>query len=167
MSNKIKIYYDGPSIAEIKKKQIVKIEGYTFNPTLFRALGIKNYLEGCKKIVRHTGSLSTSLEVIADNEMEMIKQSEILSSIAKNVYVKIPITYTNGKSTLNVLKHLAKNNIKFNVTAIMTFAQIRKIINSIYNSRAILSIFAGRIYDLGIDAQDYTTPIIKFIKKEF
>jgi transaldolase len=166
MPNKIKIFYDGPSILEIKKKKTVKISGYTFNPSLFRALGIKDYLVGCKKIIKYTRSLSTSLEVIADSEKEMIKQSEILSSIGKNVYVKIPVTYTNGNSTLNVLKHLVKNNIKFNVTAITTFAQIRKIINVVYDSKAILSIFAGRIYDSGIDAQNYTSPIIKFIKKE-
>jgi transaldolase len=166
MSNKIKIFFDGPSLIEIKKIKNVRISGYTFNPSLFKALGIKNYLEGCKKIVKHTKSLSTSLEVIADNEKDMIKQAEILSSIGKNVYVKIPITYTNGKSTLNVIKYLIKNNIKINVTAITTFNHIRKIIHTVCISRAILSIFSGRIYDAGIDAQSYTLPIVKFIKKE-
>ena len=59
-----------------------------------------------------------SLEVFADDEENMIRQGKLLNSLADNVYVKIPIVYTNGKSTSNVIKSLSENDIKLNITAI-------------------------------------------------
>ena len=40
---KIKIYLDGPTNIEIKK-YYKKSDGFTFNPSLFKKLGVKNYL---------------------------------------------------------------------------------------------------------------------------
>ena len=57
----------------------------------------------------------------------MIRQGKLLNSLADNVYVKIPIVYTNGKSTSNVIKSLSENDIKLNITAIFTLEQIKEI----------------------------------------
>ena len=40
-------------------------------------------------------------------------------------YVKVPITNTKKKSTVNVIKRLIKNNIKVYITAITTFEQVK------------------------------------------
>ena len=51
LNKKIKIYADGPELNQINKNHF--IDGYTFNPSLFRKLGVKNYLEFCKKILKN------------------------------------------------------------------------------------------------------------------
>ena len=94
----------------------------------------------------------------------MIYQGKILNNLSKNVYVKIPITFTNGESTFKVIEELLNENIKLNITAIFTLEQIKEIIEIVKESTSILSIFAGRIYDCGIDAKIKVQEMNKFIK---
>ena len=58
----------------------------------------------------------------------MIKQAKILNSLSNNIYVKIPISFTNGEYTLDVLKELNSQKIKLNITAIFTMEQIKKVL---------------------------------------
>ena len=104
-----------------------------------------------------------SLEVIADDFEEMISQAIKLDSLADNVYVKIPITNTKAEYTLPVLKELAKRDIKMNITAIFTLEQVVSIIEEIKNTSSIISIFSGRLFDIGIDAVPITKEISKFV----
>jgi transaldolase len=163
---KIKIFHDGPTIDEIIKPINNLISGYTFNPTLFKKIGIKNYLEGCKKILKLTFPLNTSLEVIADNERDMIKQALIISSLGPNVSVKIPIVFTNGTSTKKVISYLINKKIKLNITAIFSYEQIVEILPIISKSNCILSIFIGRIYDCGLNADVIANKISNLVKKK-
>ena len=59
-----------------------------------------------------------SFEVFADDEEEIIKQAKKIF-LGPNVFVKVPITNTKGKSMSNVLKELSDEGIP-NVTAMMT-----------------------------------------------
>tara|TARA_B100000674_G_C37182818_1_gene620479 strand:- start:59 stop:547 length:489 start_codon:yes stop_codon:yes gene_type:complete len=93
----------------------------------------------------------------------MINQARVINNLGKNVYVKIPIIYTNGKSTLNTIKTLVDENIKLNITAIFLIEQIKDIMSSIRDTKTILSIFAGRIYDSGINAQENMKEINEFV----
>ena len=68
-----------------------------------------------------------SLEIIADDDVNAIRQGKILSKLGKNVFVKIPIMFTNGKSTKNVIRELVSENINLNITAIFTLKQIKEI----------------------------------------
>ena len=129
------------------------IAGFTFNPTLFKSLGVKDYLDYSKEVQRNSNGLPISLEVIGDNYEDMVSQGKILSSLGDNVYVKIPITYTSGNSTLDVISTLSKEGVNLNITAIFTMKQIEKILPSIQTTNSIISVFAGRIYDVGIDAK--------------
>ena len=99
-----------------------------------------------------SNSKPLSLEVFADDKDGMINQAKILNSLGKNIYVKIPISFTNGNFTHEVISELSKQNIKMNITAIFTIEQIRKILPIVKNKNAILSVFAGRIFDCGKDA---------------
>ncbi len=162
-SKKILLFADGPNIDEINNDYKIEIDGYTFNPSLFKKNGAKDYLNYCKEILNKCSEKPVSLEVFADEEKDMINQARVINNLGKNVYVKIPIIYTNGKSTLNTIRTLVDENIKLNITAIFLIEQIKDIMNSIRDTKTILSIFAGRIYDSGVDAQENMKEINKFV----
>ena len=61
----MKIFLDGPNIDEIKN--IKNINGYTFNPSLFKKLGAKNYIQFVNKLIKYTSNKDISIEVIADD----------------------------------------------------------------------------------------------------
>ena len=159
---KIKIFVDGANIEQIKSFEKI-VDWYTFNPTLFKKLGASNYIEFAKDILIHTNNKPVSIEVFADDEENCLKQARILKNLAENVVVKIPITYTDGQSTENLIKKLSEEKINLNITAIFTLEQIKKIMKTVKNTNHILSIFAGRIYDIGHDAQEAMQKINKYV----
>ncbi len=162
---KINIYADGVDLKDLKKVNKPLINGFTFNPSLFRSNNVVNYISHSKKILSIIKNKSVSLEIIADDESNMIRQAYKLSNLANNVYVKIPITNTKGLSCRNVIKELSANKIKLNVTAIFTLDQVKEVLDVMDSPKNILSIFSGRIFDIGIDAVTHTKKINKFIKK--
>jgi transaldolase len=88
-----------------------------------------------------------------------------LSKLNKNIYVKIPITYTNGKYTTDVIDQLIRKKIKLNITAVFNLIQVKHILPFIKNTSSIISVFAGRIYDSGFDAAKEVRKIVKYTKK--
>jgi len=162
-NKKIKLYLDGPAINQINEDFGVQIDGYTFNPSLFKKNGATDYLEYSKKIIDACGDKPVSLEVFADDETNMIRQGQLINNLGKNVYVKVPIMFTNGKSTFNVIKRLSNENIKLNITAIFLIDQIKELINILKDTSSILSVFAGRLYDSGIDAEERMKEINNFV----
>ncbi len=163
--NKIQLYADGFNLEDFNQDYSIEIDGYTFNPSLFKKNGAKDYLEYSKKILDQSKNKPVSLEVFADDEKNMITQAKILSTLGANVYVKIPITFTNQQSTINVIQNLVDHKIKMNITAIFTADQIKKILPVIKNTETILSIFAGRIFDCGIDAIEIMKSINEMVHK--
>ena len=104
----ISIFVDGPSNDDIEKyNKYETVFGYTFNPTLFRQLNITDYLEHCKNLVKICDNLSVSLEVIADDKIGMMEQAMKLTELDESVEVKIPISFTSGESTKEVIKELS------------------------------------------------------------
>jgi len=147
-----KIFCDIADIKLIRKfnnKNIVK--GFTTNPSLMRKAGAKDYSKYSKKILRITKK-PVSCEVFADDIKNMISQGNKISKWSKNVYVKVPVTNSKGKFTGKVIKTLNKNQIKLNITAVYSSNQTKKILNNINKkSKVIISIFAGRMGDVGKD----------------
>tara|TARA_B100000575_G_scaffold232947_1_gene194272 strand:+ start:340 stop:1032 length:693 start_codon:yes stop_codon:yes gene_type:complete len=147
-----KIFCDIADIELIKKfnkKKIVK--GFTTNPTLMRKAGAKNYSKYSKEILKFTNK-PISFEVFADNALEMISQGNKISQWNKNVYVKVPITNSKGKFMGKVIKNLNKSKIKLNITAVYNAYQTSKILRNIdKKTKVIISIFAGRMADVGKD----------------
>ena len=113
-----------------------------------------------------TGDKSVSIEVIGDDEETCFEQALKIKEISNVISVKIPIVYTNGDSTINLIEKLVNKNIKLNITAIFTIEQIQKIINVVKDTNTILSIFAGRIFDIGRDANKEFLEMSKLIKNE-
>ena len=147
-----KIYCDIADIKLIKsfnKKRLVK--GFTTNPSLMRKAGAKNYLAYSKKILNITNK-PVSCEVFADDEKEMIRQGHIINKLGKNVYVKVPVLNSKGKFMGKVIKTLSNSRIKLNITAVYNSTQTKKILQNIdKKTKVIISIFAGRMADVGKD----------------
>lgn len=160
----IKLFSDGADFNGIieasKNPQIV---GFTTNPTLMRQAGVIDYEDFSKTIieylVQNRPETSISLEVFADEPEEMIRQARQIDKWAiesgYRVYVKIPVMHTNGKSTDEVIKTLNKEGILLNVTAVFDHIQIINILQILDDKTpAIISVFAGRIADIGYDAKE-------------
>ena len=161
----IDIYLDGPSHLDIKKYNSPLVKGYTYNPSLMSKLNVKNYPQACRQFSKKVEPKCISLEVFADDEAGMIRQAIIISNINKNIYVKIPVTNTKGE-TSKVLKELVSRKIKLNITAIFSIKQILEILPIVKNAKCILSVFAGRIHDMGDDASLEISKISKLLKRK-
>ena len=157
---KIDLYADGPTLSEIKTLE--NIDGYTFNPSLFKKLNAKDYIKFTEEILKLTRGKSVSIEVFGDDEVTCYKQAKKITSLSDKISVKIPITYTNGKFTTNLISKLISENIKLNITAIFTLEQIKEINNIVKNTNTILSVFAGRLFDIGIDANEKLKEISEY-----
>lgn len=152
-SLKIKIFADGADMAGIKelyKNPLVK--GFTTNPTLMRKAGIADYEGFGREVLAAVPDRPVSLEVFADDFDGMIAQGRTIASWGENVNVKIPVTNPKGEFAGPVLKTLAKAGVVLNVTAIMTVEQVKQIAACLNpDVPAIISVFAGRIADTGVD----------------
>jgi transaldolase len=127
-----------------------------------RKAGVVNYTDFLKEITDVIKDVPISFEVFADDIDEMEKQANTIASYGSNIFVKIPVTNTKGESTKFLIKKLLDNNIKVNVTAVMTKKQIKDLIPYLQSrTNVILSVFAGRIADTGIDPK----PIMKYAIK--
>ncbi len=155
-----KIFCDIAEINQVKRfnyKKIVK--GFTTNPSLMRKAGAKDYKSYSKKILKICDNKPVSLEVFADEYLEMKNQALKINTWGKNVYVKVPITNSKGKFMGKIIKELNKRNIKINITAVYTAKQTQKILKLLNKkTKVIISIFAGRAADAGKD------PIPEFSK---
>jgi transaldolase len=159
----VKIYADGADKAGMltsAKNPLIK--GFTTNPTLMRKAGISDYGAFAKDILSNITDRPISFEVFSDDFDEMYDQAQKISSWGNNVYVKIPIMNTEGKTSARLLEKLAPTGIKINVTAIFTREQIEMVSEVLAEAAPCnISVFAGRIADAGEDP----LPIMKYAMK--
>ena len=157
------IYCDIANTKDIKKfvkKKIVK--GFTTNPSLMRKAGAKDYKNYSKKILKICKEKPVSLEVFADDYLNMKLQAFKITKWGKNVYVKVPVINSKGVFMGKLIKELNYNGVKINITAVYSFKQVKKILEKIdKKTEVIISIFAGRAGDAGKD------PIPEFKKSLF
>ena len=130
-----------------------------------RKAGARDYKAYCKNILRSTNK-PVSFEVFADNESKMISQGLKISKWGRNVYVKVPVTNSKGKFTGRVINYLNNNKIKLNITAVYTSKQTKQILKKVdKKTKVIISIFAGRMADVGKDPIPEFRNSIKLAKK--
>lgn len=128
------------------------IKGFTTNPSLMKKAGVKDFQAFAHAVLSAIPDLPVSFEVFADDEVGMEQQARLIASWGKNVYVKIPITNTQGFSTMPLVRRLSRDGIALNVTALMTLEQVGRVASALdRNTPAIVSVFAGRIADTGVD----------------
>lgn len=152
---KTKIFADGAEKAAITRLyEDPNIAGFTTNPTLMRKAGISNYKQFAQDVLEVVVDKPISFEVFSDEFDEMEAQALEIASWGNNVYVKIPITNTKGQTAVPLIERLSKANVKVNVTAIMTVAQVAEVIPALSKGPAgCVSVFAGRIADAGVDPE--------------
>jgi len=150
---KVKLFADGADKAGMLQLNANPlIQGLTTNPTLMRKAGITNFEAFARDILQNIPVKPVSFEVFSDDFAEMRRQAHKINGWAKNVYVKIPITNTRDESSLPLIRELAAEGVKLNVTAILTLEQtagVAKALNP--KAPAFVSVFAGRIADTGVD----------------
>ena len=82
----------------------------------------------------------------------MRRQALKIHAWQDNIYVKIPITNTSGESSIPLIRQLAREGVKLNVTAVLTPHQVRAVAAVLDPSiPAVVSVLAGRIADTGVD----------------
>ena len=163
----LKIFCDIADYRIIKKFNKLKtVKGFTTNPSLMRASGAKNYKQYSLKILKICKTKPISFEVFSDDVQGMIRQAHQIKSWGKNVYVKIPVVNSKGKFTGRAIKELSSNNVKLNITAVYTYDQVKKIVKVLNKrSKSIISIFAGRMADVGKDPVPIFKRSINLTKK--
>ena len=150
---KIQLFADGADkagILDLYAKPYIK--GLTTNPSLMKKAGIKDYEAFAKDILQTVTAKPISLEVFTDDFTDMKRQALKITALAPNVYTKIPITNSQGQSSLPLIKELAAQGVKLNVTALMTLKQVAGVAEAL-NPKvpSVVSVFAGRIADTGVD----------------
>jgi transaldolase len=150
---RVKLFADGADKAgmlQLNANPLIK--GMTTNPTLMRKAGVHDFEAFARDILQHITEKPISFEVFSDEFPEMRRQGLKIKDWAKNVYVKIPITNTRGESSLPLVRELALEGVKLNVTAILTLEQVAGVAKAL-NPKvpAVVSVFAGRIADTGVD----------------
>ena len=160
---KTKIFCDSADLSIIKKlNNNSLVDGFTTNPSLMRSTGAKNYKDYALKLLKVCKKKPISLEVFGDTYKEMLRQALIINTWGKNVYVKIPVVNSKGLFSGKVISALSQKKIKLNITAVYTVSQVKQILKKINkNSKIIISIFSGRMADVGKDP----FPIIKESKR--
>ena len=163
---KVKIYADGADLdTMIKMAQEPYIKGLTTNPTLMKKNGVLDYKKFAKEVLSEIHDKPVSFEVFSDDLDEMKIQALEIAGWGENVNVKIPITNSIGKPTSKLIQYLAQNNVRLNVTALMTIPQVKEIIN-VLNPKvpSYISVFAGRIADTGIDPMPMMEQTLKIMR---
>lgn len=152
-SLRIKIFADGAKLASITELAgNPLIRGFTTNPTLMRAAGIDEYESFARELIEVIPDRSISFEVFSDDFDDMAAQAQEIASWGDNVYVKVPVTNTRGASASDLIRRLATEEVKLNVTALMTVRQVETVAAALADGpSSYVSVFAGRIADTGRD----------------
>ena len=158
-SLKVKLFTDGADKAQIVEMAKQSwIAGFTTNPSLLKKAGVKNYAAFGRDIVSAVPDRHISFEVFSDDIPEMVAQGRLIATWGKNVYVKLPVTNTRGEVLFDAVRTMSRDGIKINMTAIFAPEQVARAVDALAGGApACVSVFAGRLADLGIDYR----PIMK------
>jgi len=150
---RVKLYADGASLnAMVELAALDHVQGLTTNPTLMRQSGVTDYVAFARDVLDAIPTKPISFEVFADTPDEILRQARMIDSWGPNVYVKIPVSMTDGTSCAPLVKDLASDGVKLNVTALFTTEQVSRIAEALdHRVPSVISVFAGRIADAGRD----------------
>ena len=136
----MKIFIDTANVEEIKEAASLGfVAGVTTNPSLIAKEG-RDFIEVIKEILTIVDG-PISAEVVSDTVDGMVEEAQKLSSLHKNIVIKIPVT----PEGLKAVSRLSKLGIKTNVTLVFSAAQ------ALLSARAgatYVSPFVGRLDDI-------------------
>ncbi len=147
----MKFFVDTADVGEIRELAATGLlDGVTTNPTLIGKAGrpIKTVIaEICEAV---PGPVSA--EVAAIDFDGMMAEAAILSAIAKNVTVKVPLTWDGIKAC----KALSSKGTKVNVTLCFS---VNQALLAAKAGASFISPFVGRLDDIDIDGMDLVRDI--------
>ncbi len=150
---KVKIYADGADrdgMLEMYAKPY--IQGFTTKPTLMKKAGITDYKAFAHEILQAIPDRPISFEVFADEFIDMERQALEIKTWSENVYVKIPVSNTRQEMAYDLIERLSGAGVHLNVTAMLTLEQVQNVADALKDGPdSIVSVFAGRIADTGLD----------------
>jgi len=163
---RVKLFADGADLAGMKEMYAnPHIKGFTTNPTLMRKAGISDYKIFAKDILTAIPDRPISFEVFSDDFADMERQAMDIASWGDNVYVKIPVINTKRETCYALVKKLAAQKVKLNVTALMTLEQVRDVVAALDPTvPSYVSVFAGRIADTGRDPVPLMAAAVEVLK---
>ena len=147
----MQLFLDGSDIDKIRKfNDLGLIDGITTNPSIILKSG-KNMIEVISELAEIVSG-SVSAEVSALDSEKMIEEGIKLSEIAKNVTVKLPITW-DGLGACNAL---SKKGISVNMTLCFSVSQALLAAKA---GAEFVSPFIGRLDDLNLEGVDLISDI--------
>ena len=147
----MQLFLDGSDIEKIRKYcGLGLIDGVTTNPSIILKSG-KNMIEVISELASVVSG-SVSAEVSALDSEKMVLEGVKLSEIAKNVTVKLPITW-GGLRACNIL---SKKGISVNMT--LCFSSSQALLAAKAGAEYV-SPFIGRLDDLNLEGIDLITDI--------
>ncbi len=151
----MEIFLDSSDIKEIRGLNKANlVDGITTNPSLLASANT-NFKILLKEICSEIKG-PVSAEVTAPDVHSMLKEADVLKKIAKNIVIKVPLTW-NG---LQVCSILSAKKIKVNVTLCFSTSQALLAAKA---GATYVSPFIGRLEDIG----DNGIQLIGDIKKIF
>jgi transaldolase len=152
----MKIFLDTASVSEIKEGVAIGVvDGVTTNPSLIakEKRPFRPHVEEICSIVPG----DVSLEVVAVEFQDMIKEGEELAQIAPNVVVKVPLT----RDGLKAVKYLSGKGIRVNQTLCFSAPQA---LLSAKAGASYISPFLGRLDDIGAVGMDLVRDICEIYR---
>jgi transaldolase len=164
---KVKLFTDGADRAQIiEMAKQPWIAGFTTNPSLLKKAGVSDYEAYGRTLVAAVPDRHISFEVFSDDIAEMVAQGRVISAWGANVYVKLPVTNTRSEPLFEAVRTLSRDGIKVNMTAIFTPDQAARAVDALAGGApACVSVFAGRLADLGIDYRPVMRDVIARARK--
>jgi transaldolase len=162
-----RIFADGPRLTEIDRLlEQPFIRGFTTNPTLLRNAGVEDYAAFGRQLLERVRDLPVSFEVVADELTEMERQAHTIAGWARNVYVKIPASTTDGRSSRELVRRLSGSGVKVNVTAVLALEQVEEMADALDGgAAAFVSVFAGRVADTGRDPMPLMAQAVEVLRE--
>ena len=151
MEKKLKFFIDTADVNEIKElEKSGFLDGVTTNPSLIKKSG-RNINEVIKEICDIVPG-PVSAEVAATEYSQMLKEAEVLKSIATNVTIKVPLTWDG----LKACKTLRNEGVLVNVTLCFSANQALLAAKA---GASFISPFVGRLDDIGINGMQLISDI--------
>ena len=147
----MQLFLDGSDIDKIRKfSDLGLIDGITTNPSIILKSG-KNMIDVISELADIVSG-SVSAEVSALDLEKMVEEGIKLSEIAKNVTVKLPITWDG----LGACKVLSKKGISVNMT--LCFSSTQALLAAKAGAEYV-SPFIGRLDDVNIEGMELISDI--------
>ena len=163
---RIKLFQDGADLgAMVAARRKGLVSGFTTNPTLMRKAGVTDYKAFALSVIKEIPDLPISFEVFSDDFATMEREAHEIASWGGDTYVKIPITNTKGESAGPLIRKLSAERFSLNVTAMLTLDQVETVAAAADPAaRTIVSVFAGRIADAGVDPVPIMAKSVEILK---